>query len=77
MKSFIYIFPVLIFTISEKFKTMFSDGEKLVELSSGEVFSKIISDLNNLGSPLNSEDFKNYKATFKKNPIKEYYIQKK
>ena len=40
VKSFIYIFPVLIFTISEKFKTMFSDGEKLVELSAGEVLIK-------------------------------------
>ena len=51
-------FPKLSNTFSCLIKNGFDD------FYSGEVFSNIISDLNLLGSPLNSDDFKNYKATF-------------
>ncbi len=48
--------------LSNTFSCLIKNG--LEDFYSGEVFSNIISDLNNLGSPLNSDDFKNYKATF-------------
>ena len=48
--------------LSNTFSCLIKNG--LEDFYSGEVFNKIISDLNNLGSPLNSDDFKNYKATF-------------
>ena len=53
---------LIIPNLSNTFSCLIKNG--LEDFYSGEVFSKIISDLNNLGSPLNSDDFKNYKATF-------------
>ena len=53
---------LIIPNLSNTFSCLIKNG--LEDFYSGEVFSKIISDLNNLGSPLNSDDFKNYKASF-------------
>ncbi len=53
---------LIIPNLSNTFSCLIKNG--LEDFYSGEVFSKIISDLNNLGSPLNSDDFKSYKATF-------------
>ena len=48
--------------LSNTFSCLIKNG--LDDFYSGEVFSNIISDLDLLGSPLNSDDFKKYKATF-------------
>jgi len=53
---------LIIPNLSNTFSCLIKNG--LEDFYSGEVFTKIISDLNNLGSPLNSDDFKSYKATF-------------
>ncbi len=52
------VFPKL----SKTFSCLIKNG--LDDFYSGEIFSKIISDLDLLGSPLNSDDLKSYKATF-------------
>lgn len=52
------VFPKL----SNTFSCLIKNG--LDDFYSGEIFSNIISDLDLLGSPLNSDDFKSYKATF-------------
>ena len=48
--------------LSNTFSLLIKNG--LQDFYSGDVFRKIISDLDILGSPLNSDDFKNYKASF-------------
>jgi len=48
--------------LSNTFSSLIKNG--LNDFYSGEVFNNIISDLDLLGSPLNLDDFKNYKATF-------------
>ena len=48
--------------MSNTFSLLIKNG--LQDFYSGDVFRKIISDLDILGSPLNLDDFKNYKATF-------------
>ncbi len=48
--------------LSNTFSCLIRNG--LEDFYSGEVFNKIISDLDILGSPLNFNDFINYKATF-------------
>ena len=48
--------------LSNTFSSLIKNG--LDDFYSGEVLSNIISDLELFGSPLNSDDFKNYKATF-------------
>ncbi len=53
---------LIIPNLSNTFSCLIKNG--LEDFYSGEVFSKILSDLNNLGSPLNSDDFKSYGATF-------------
>ena len=52
------VFPKL----SNTFSCLIKNG--LEDFYSGEVFSNIIYDLDLLGSPLNSDDFKNYRASF-------------
>ena len=52
------VFPKL----SNTFSCLIKNG--LEDFYSGEVFSNIIYDLALLGSPLNSDDFKNYRASF-------------
>ena len=52
------VFPKL----SNTFSCLIKNG--LDDFYSGEIFSRIISDLDLLGSPLNSDDLKSYKATF-------------
>ena len=48
--------------LSNTFSCLIKNG--LDDFYSGEVFNNLISDLDLLGSPLNSDDFKNFKATF-------------
>jgi gamma-glutamyltranspeptidase/glutathione hydrolase len=48
--------------LSNTFSCLIKNG--LEDFYSGDVFSKIVSDLDILGSPLNSDDFKNYQASF-------------
>ena len=48
--------------LSNTFSSLIKNG--LDDFYSGEVLGNIISDLEFFGSPLNSDDFKNYKATF-------------
>ena len=48
--------------LSNTFSSLIKNG--LDDFYSGEVLSNIISDLELFGSPLNADDFKNYKATF-------------
>ena len=48
--------------LSNTFSSLIKNG--LDDFYSGEIFRKITSDLDHLGSPLGSGDFKNYKATF-------------